>query len=158
MTTWRRILSNAAVSGSVASLTSTAALALCGLLERGSAAGPLNGPSQWIWGRWAAYRRDASLPHTAVGYLIHHLSALFWAICNQGTFNRRPHPEKSGSRELSECAMTASMACFVDYQLTPKRLQPGYETQLSRYSLFVVYTAFALGLAAGNALLRRVSR
>mgnify|MGYP006154148737 CR=1 FL=1 len=37
-------------------------------------------------------------------------------------------------------------ANFVDYKLTPRRLQPGFEAQLSKKSLFLVYAAFAVGL------------
>jgi hypothetical protein len=47
------------------------------------------------------------------------------------------------------------VACFVDYQLTPDRLKPGYERHLSRPSLAVVYGAFGVGLALGAMLSRR---
>jgi hypothetical protein len=47
-------------------------------------------------------------------------------------------------------AITASIACFMDYGVARGRLQPGFEKQLSRQSLLVVYSAFALGLAFGG--------
>ncbi len=50
---------------------------------------------------------------------------------------------------------TAAVANVVDYKLTPKRLQPGYERQVSRKSLAWAYAAFAAGLAAGAYLRER---
>jgi hypothetical protein len=43
------------------------------------AAGPLNGPSQWLFGRRAAHRREADLAHTVTGYAIHHATSVGWA-------------------------------------------------------------------------------
>jgi len=56
---------------------------------------------------------------------------------------------------LTAAAATSAFACFADYKLTPKRFHPGYEKHLSKPSLAVVYAGFALGLAAGAALMRR---
>lgn len=142
---WQRALKAGLVSGAVASLTSAAALALLGRNEAGTAAGPLNGPSQWLWGRRAASRRRASVRHTAIGYLIHHVMASGWAVLHERACG--PAPSRSASSELAKGAVTAALACAVDYQATPKRLQPGFERQLSRKSLAVVYAAFAVGLA-----------
>ena len=63
----------------------------------------------------------------------------------------------SKNKALTLAASTAAsaVACFTDYQLTPKRLRPGYEERLSRPSLALVYGAFGLGLAAGALLIRR---
>ena len=57
MSSWNESARAAVGSGAAASLLSAAALALCGWLENRAAAGPLNGPSQWLFGRRAAYRR-----------------------------------------------------------------------------------------------------
>jgi hypothetical protein len=35
----------------------------------------------------------------------------------------------------------------VDYELTPKRLRPGFEVQPSKPAMLAAYAAFALGLA-----------
>ena len=124
-------------------------MAACGLAENRSGAGPINGPSQWIWGRSAAYRRRASVRHTVVGYCVHHVLATGWAVLHERAFGRGK-PRQSIERRLAAGATTAAVACFVDYQLTPIRLRPGFETQLSRKSLALVYAAFALGLAASR--------
>lgn len=145
---WQQALARAIVTGTSASVLSAAALAACGRATNGTAAGPLNGPSQWVWGENAAHRRRATLRHTAVGYVIHHLMSVFWATLHERTAPRGAAP----AERLLTSAATAAVAWFVDYHLTPRRLQPGFEKQLSGKSLFVVYMAFALGLAAGGAL------
>ena len=149
---WRQAVGRGLWSGTLASVVSAAALAICGKVERNTAAGPMNGPSQWIWGRRAAYRRDASVRHTVVGYAVHHVSATFWAVLHETAFGGR---ERLGAgANLRNAAITAGVACFTDYMLTPLRLRPGYEVQLSRKSLAIVYTAFAVGLAVGEHRLR----
>jgi hypothetical protein len=138
----------AVVSGSLASLTSAAALALAGGRELGDAATPLNGPSQWIWGRHAPYSDGFSLRHTVVGYGIHHLSAIFWAALFERARPRRHHV-------VPAAIATASVACFVDYCCTPERFTPGFEKRLSHRALFMTYAAFAAGLAASRLIGRR---
>jgi hypothetical protein len=149
MDTWKDAAKRALMSGAAASLLSAVVLAIAGKVENGAPAGPLNGPSQWIYGRKAAYQRRASLRHTLTGFLIHHISATGWALLHERLFGR-DKPAQSANTRLKRAAMTAAVANVVDYQLTPKRLQPGFEAQLSRKSLFVVYAAVALGLAVSE--------
>ena len=47
---------------------------------------------------------------------------------------------------LTAALLSSAVACFVDYQLTPQRLQPGFEKRLSTPSMVAVYAAFGLGL------------
>jgi hypothetical protein len=129
-----------------------AALALAGRIENRSAAGPLNGPSQWIFGRWAAHLRRPSLRHTPTGILIHHLTATGWALLHE-RLQGRDKALQSPTERLGRAAVTATAANIVDFRLTPKRLTPGFEHQLSRKSLFFVYAAFAVGLAIAGARL-----
>jgi hypothetical protein len=137
---------HALISGAVASVLSATVLAACGYLENRRPAGPINGPSQWIYGRWAARLREPSLRHTLTGYLIHHAMATGWALLHERVLGQRKAPQAFAQR-LGRAALTATVANVVDFQLTPKRLQPGFDTQLSRKSLFAVYAAFAIGLA-----------
>lgn len=134
----------ALVSGAVASVLSTAALAACGQLENGRPAGPVNGPSQWVWGRWAAHMRKPSVRHTLIGYAVHHLCSFGWAFFHERWVGAEPRGTEC--ERVGKAAATAALACFVDYRLTPTRLKPGYETQLSKPSLLAVYAAFAVGL------------
>src|SRR5688572_23653576 len=145
MQTWKHATRQALISGATASVLSTVVLAACGQIENRKAAGPINGPSQWVYGRWAARMRNPSWRHTLVGFAIHHLMSTGWALLHERVFGANKSAQSRGAR-LRRAAATAVTANFVDYQLTPKRLQPGFETQLSRKSLFLVYAAFAIGL------------
>jgi len=154
MKSWPQALQDGLLTGSIASVCSATVLAVCGKIESGSAAGPNNGPSQWIWGEGAAYERRATWRHTAVGYAIHHATSIFWATLHEKLL-RSQNGMESNAGLVAKGATTAALACFVDYQLTPRRLQPGFDKQLSRGSLFFVYAAFALGLALGAQVIRR---
>ena len=122
---------------------------LCARLEGKPSIAPLNGPSQWFWGERAAERTDATWSHTALGYVTHHASAIFWATLHEKMFGR---PDRNGRvvTELGRAAMTSVLAAFVDYALTPRRFQPGFEKHLSIPSLVLSYAAFGVGLAAGR--------
>jgi hypothetical protein len=141
---WRETLRRALFSGSIASLTSALALAIVGKGETGSAATPLNGPSQWVLGRQASYRRGPAWPHTGLGYAVHHAMSIFWALPFEHW--RGEGSGREPGVDVAAAASTAALACFVDYRLTPDRFTPGFQRRLSRPSLFVVYAAFALGL------------
>jgi hypothetical protein len=150
----RSFFLKALVSGSAGGLLSTLALAACGWRELDDPYAPLNGPSQWLFGRQAALKSGASLKYTLSGSVIHHAMSVFWALL----FERiRPRSDDAASALLPAVA-TSAIACFVDYQLTPPRLRPGFERRLSRKSLAAVYVAFAIGLAAGAAMQGKLRR
>jgi len=147
---WQQLMKRAAISGTVASIASTLALGVRGRAEQSDASGPVNGPSQWIWGRGAARRRGVGR-HTLVGYLIHHAMSVLWGTVFESFHTRRT----SGVRHVVLRAMAiTAIAYIVDFKVVPKRFSPGFEKQLSRSSLTQIYGAFALGLVA-SALLRR---
>lgn len=154
MDTWKSATQRGLVSGATASLLSTAALAALGKATDGSAYGPTNATSHWLWGDKAARRDGPSLRYTLPGYLIHHASATFWAVLFERLMGRQLD-RKDPVATLQAATAASAVACFVDYQMTPERLKPGYEKRLSRPSLALVYGAFALGLAAGALLNRR---
>jgi hypothetical protein len=81
--------------------------------------------------------------HTLTGYAVHHVCSYGWAVLHERWRAGDERPQAN----IAKAAATAALASFVDYQLTPKRLRPGFETQLSKPSLLAVYTAFAVGLA-----------
>ena len=145
---WPQVLRDALISGAGASAASAAVLAWRGRHDARDAAAPINGPSQWVWGRGAPSMRGFSGKYTVVGYITHHFAATFWAVLfERARMRRRP--------ALPLAVATAAVANIVDYRFTPKRLQPGYERQLSRKSLAWAYAAVALGLAAGAMVPRR---
>jgi hypothetical protein len=156
ITRCKHAFGNALVSGTVASITSTVALSMLGKAELDRSAAPLNGPSQWIWGRHAPYQNRFSLRYTIVGYLIHHSASVFWAIWYEKLRQRLP-PAGNAVAVLAPAVVITTAAYAVDFHFTPQRLTPGFEHRLSKRSLLTVYGAFALGLAA-TALIDRYSR
>jgi hypothetical protein len=141
---WPSAARRALVSGSIASLLSTATLAACARLENRRVSGPINGPSQWLWGRHAAHARRPSVRHTLLGHAVHHVCACGWALLHE-RFLRGSNDPASG--RIVKAAATAAVASFVDYRVVPKRFQPGFDVHLSKPSLFAAYAAFAVGLA-----------
>ena len=139
----------ALISGASASVCSALALSICSRIDEGSYAGGLNGPSQWLWGQDEAYTRAATLRHTAVGYAIHHLTSVFWAVSYERIFDDSALP-KAALRRCAEAAISSAGAYVVDYCLTPPRFRPGFKKHVRTRSMFVVYGAFALGLAAAS--------
>ncbi len=145
--TWSSAILSGLVSGTVASLVSTVALSVLGKAELGKPAAPINGPSQWIWGKHALYQDRFSLRYTLIGYAIHHAASIFWAIWYEKLRQQLP-PAESTAAVLSPAVATTVAAYVVDFHFTPKRLTPGFEHRLSHPSLLIVYGAFAFGLAA----------
>ncbi len=152
MRTWNESARAATLSGALASITSAAALLATAALERERPEGPVNAISHWVWGDRALRRDGLTLRHTLLGYVIHHLSATFWAVFYERFLHRR---DRTPVEVLRDAAITSAVACTVDFKLTPHRLTPGYEHRLSRRSLAVVYAAFAVGLAAAALFERR---
>jgi hypothetical protein len=154
MENWKTAMQRGLVSGASASVLSTAALALLGKREADSSFAPTNAISHWFWGEKAARRDHPSMRYTLTGYAIHHASATFWAVLFERACGHLLDRRDTG-RTLAASAAASAVACFVDYELTPQRLKPGYEKRLSRPALAAVYSAFGLGLAAGAMLCRR---
>jgi len=146
MKSWPEAVRDGVITGSFASVVSTAVLGARGERENGTPYGPTNAISHWFWGDRAAQHDEPSARYTAVGYAIHHASATLWAVLYEKWFG-----DKAERGEIlpavAGAAAVAGLACFVDYKMTPQRLQPGFEKRLSTPSLFLVYAAFGAGLA-----------
>ena len=67
-------------------------------------------------------------------------------------------PNDPVARTLRKTALTSAVACVVDFKFTPRRFTPGYERRLSKPSLFLVYSAFAIGMAGAGILKHRGER
>jgi hypothetical protein len=154
MADWTTSLQRGLVGGAASSIVSTAALALLGRTEAGSAFAPTNAVSHWVWGDEAAEHDGFSLKYTITGYAIHHLSSTFWAVLFEKLAGEKLD-RKDLRVTLATSAATSALSCFVDYKLTPARLTPGFEKRLSKKSLAGVYAAFAVGMALGAIALRR---
>lgn len=153
MKTWHQAARNGLLSGSVASVLSTAALAVQGKIEAGDPVAPTNAISHWIWGDDASSEKGFQTKYTIPGYVIHHASAVFWAVLLERYYGHILD-KSDAAHTVKVTGIAAAFACFTDYKLTPHRLQPGFETHLSKPSLFIVYASFALGLALGARAVR----
>lgn len=124
-----------------------------GHAEAGTAPGPVNAPSHWVWGDRALHRDGVSLRYTATGFAVHHLSSMFWGVVHARTFGTAP---KGTVKALRDALLTTAFAAWVDLRVVPHRLTPGFEHRLSPAALAAVYALFALGLAAGSAAAARL--
>ena len=148
MKRWKLVLTQGLLAGSLASIFSTAVLAITGRRETGSAAAPTNAVSHWYWGDEAFDRQEADLPHTAVGYLTHHSAATFWATLYAALASRQT-ASRTTSGLLVGAIATSATAYIVDFKFTPHRFTPGYEHRISTEALLAVHAGLAVGLAAG---------
>ena len=141
------------MSGSLASVFSAAYLAWAGR-RSGVPAAPVNAVSHWFFGDRSLQQDEASLAYTLTGYLTHHGASLFWAVLHAKLWGTKPIAKKPLPAAAGAVA-AAGIACFVDYQLTPRRLTPGFEHRLARPDMTGVYACFALGLMVGSLVMRR---
>jgi hypothetical protein len=151
---WRAALRVGSIPGSLASITSTLALAWAGRRENGRAAAPVNATSHWLWDRESLHEDRTTVRHTLAGYLVHHGASMLWGVVHAGAFGRGK--EGNPLAVLASGMATAAAACFVDLRMTPRRLTPGFEHRLSAASMAVVYASFGLGLALGTLALREL--
>lgn len=147
MSDWARAGLSASISGSIASIVSTATLAALARAEGKGALQPTNSTSHWLHGSFAGQVREMDVPHTLTGYATHHASAIFWAFPFERWLQSRP--PRSPGQMLIDAAGMSVIAAAVDYGLAPKRFTPGWEDVLSVRSIGIAYGALALGLAAG---------
>ena len=147
--TWAEAFRRGLVSGTIAGIVSTISLAILGKAELGKPAAPVNGPSQWIWGKHAPHEDRFTLRYTILGHMVHHASSVFWAVLYERLRERlrqRLGKEQNPSPTVP-ALITAAAAYTVDFHVVPQRLTPGFERRLSKRSILMVYGSFALGLA-----------
>jgi hypothetical protein len=145
MKSWGEAWRDGLWSGSAASITSTAALAVRGKREVDSSFATTNVISRWIWGDAAALHDEPDLKHTVVGYAIHHASSTMWAVIYEKVFGHHADNKHILPATLG-AATVGTLAYLVDYKVTPYRLEPGFDKHLSSPSMFLVYAVFGAGL------------
>ena len=142
------LVNRALMSGSVASVVTSATLAVLAARAGKSPVQPTNATSHWLHGDKAGAVRQADAPHTLVGLLTHHASAVFWAFLFERLRGKRP--AQSPARLARDAATTVLVASVVDYALVPRRLTPGWESVVSKKSIGTTYAVMALGLVVGG--------
>jgi hypothetical protein len=146
----------ALVSGTVAALTSAAALAVLARTQGKGALQPTNATSHWLHGDRAAHVKHGDAAHTAVGFATHHASAVFWAVPFERWLASRP--PRTPVAMLRDASAMAAVAAIVDYGVVPRRVTPGWELVLPKRSVTAGYVALALGLAAGALVTQELRR
>lgn len=149
-----RTLCRTLSSGTGASLLSTAAVAVMSWRHTGSAVSGTNATSHWLWGERAKRRRQPSWKYTLPGYVVHHASAMFWAVFFEHATRRTRSPAKLAGA----AATTAVVAYAVDYHVVPRRLTPGFESRLPKGGLIIAYAAFTAGLWGARLLHQKVEQ
>ena len=140
----------AALSGSIASVLSTALLAALGKAKFNRPAAMTNATSHWLWGDTAYRAYKPTWRHTALGYITHHGSAILWALLSEYLLSRA---KKVSPTTIARAATTTvATAAFVDYVVTPRRFTPGFEKHLSKGAMIGVFAVIAAGLAIGAAI------
>jgi hypothetical protein len=153
MSTWKQAVREGLVSGSIASVLSAAYLAWAGR-NRSETAAPVNAVSHWLFGNRALRQDEPSLLYTLTGYLIHHAASLFWGTLHAKAWGAEQE-HKQALPAVAGAVAASGVACFVDFQLTPKRLTPGFEHRLGKPELANVYACFAAGLLIGTLLMKK---
>lgn len=146
----------AALTGTVANLVLTAALAGLARAEGRHPLRPFNAPSQWLHGRGAGRMTRADLSHTGLGFLTNHGASILWALPLQFLLSRLGL--RSAPAVLGGSALVSALAALVDYGILPRRLSPGWEEALPKRSVAAAFGALAIGLAAGALLTRSLRR
>lgn len=134
--------------GAWASVLSTVVLSILSVRATGAASSGTNATSKWIWGNAACRVERPTARHTAVGYVIHHLSSLLWA----GLFAWPAKTPRSRLAVVGRAATVTALAAAVDYLAVPRRLTPGFEAHLPARKIAWVYAGFAAGLYIGARL------
>lgn len=149
---WIGVVRSACLSGTFASLASTAALAVAARMEGKAAIRPINAISRWLNGDLAASYEGVDAAHTVVGYVTNHAASIFWAIFFEAWCIRRrpvgPLPM------LRDAVIMSAIAAAVDYGPTPRRFRPGWELVLSKKGMAIAYAGLAVGLGAGALLVQ----
>lgn len=146
-----------AVAGTVATLLSTALLAVIGRRESASAVAPVNAVSHWLWGDESLRADGADLRHTLTGLLTHHGAAMFWASLYSLLYGHR-EDAKTPVQAVAGGIATSAVAYVVDYHVVPKRLTPGWEHRMTPRSLAATYGSLAVGFTLGALLLGALDR
>ncbi len=147
---------SAALTGTVAGITTMTALTLLARAEGRRPLQPINATSHWLHGEEAGEVDWADAPHTLVGFATNHAAAIFWAIPLELWLATQP--ARPPLMLLRDAAAVSVVAAVVDYGLVPKRLTPGWEDALSPRAVAGGFAALALGLFAGAMLTQELRR
>jgi len=146
----KRFVLSCLVSGLAGGALSHLASWVASRVERGRGDLPMHAVSHIAWNDNPKSHRGRDQRDWYVGTALHHGASVFWATFFEAFYGR--DAERSTASALVGGATIAAAAYVTDYHVVSKRFQPGFEAHLSNHSLFAIYTALAVGLAAGARL------
>lgn len=135
------LLHRALVGGAMASLLSTAVIALAAARRGQPPWAPTNATSQWLWGTSARHTQDCSWRHTGVGYAVHHVMSCWWALVYEAVRSHYP-----ALPAATVAPVVTALAWWSDFHVVPPRFSPGFEARLPRGDRLLAYAAFGGGL------------
>lgn len=147
LATSRAFLRDVSTASAAATAATTATTMALGATRDESAWAPLNAVSHILWGDEAARHTEPSAAYTATGAALNGGAMIMWAAAY--TAVRRLLPPGPTSSVMAGAGVAAA-AYVTDYYVVPKRLTPGFEKRLSGRSMFWIYAALAVSLAASQ--------
>jgi hypothetical protein len=148
----RRFVVDCAISGTAGAVLSWIAAGARSRVEHGAGRGhlPMHAVSHIAWGDSPASHTGRKPHNLVVGTALHYGASVFWAFFFESLFGK--NAERSTAAALIGGTTISACAYVTDYHVVSDRFKPGYEAYLSDRSLLLVYTALAVGLAAGARL------
>lgn len=143
----RSLVLDTAAAGAGATALTTATILCLGLDRDASAWAPLNAVSHMPFGDEAAWHEELSAKYTATGIALHSSAMFMWAGAYAGLMQRLP--KQNLPTAIGAGVAVSALAYVTDYYVVPRRLTPGFEKRLSGQSIFWIFSALAVGLAAG---------
>lgn len=140
------------ISGTIGGLVSLIASATAARIEhgRGKETLPIHAVSHIAWNDAPDSHRGRKTHNAVIGTALHQGACVFWAVFYEALFGRCG--ERNLGAGLAGGAAIATAAYVTDYYIVSDRFKPGFEAHLSGRSLFGIYAALALGLAAAARL------
>ena len=145
-----RFIVNCFISGAAGGLLSHLAAAAASRAERGRSALPMHAVSHIAYDDAPESHDGRRARDWWAGSALHHGASVFWATFFEAFFGK--DAERRTASALVGGATIASAAYLTDYHIVSERFKPGFEAHISDRSLFLIYAALAVGLAAGARL------
>jgi len=146
----KRFVVDCLISGLAGGLLSHVAAAACSKVERGRSSLPMHSVSHIAWGDAPDAHQGQNRVDWFVGAGLHHGASIFWAAFFEGFFGK--DAEKSTASAVVGGATIAAAAYVTDYHVVSERFAPGFEAHVSNRSMFAIYAALGVGLAASARL------
>ena len=146
----KRFILNCLISGAAGGLLSHIVAGAVSHAERGRSDLAMHAVSHIAWDDDPESHKGRHFHNWIIGTALHHGASIFWATFFEALFGREA--ERSTGSALVGGATIATAAYVTDYHVVSDRFKPGFEAHISNRSLFLIYAALAVGLAAGARL------